>query len=126
MPSKTSAGHRARKEEEQKNRAIPERFPYLVTIIDELANLMQTASQNMETDIGILTRGTRAAGIRLIVAMQTPKRQVVTGMIKANIPTRVAFQVAKGTDSRVILDRQGRKNWWARETFCICRRVPPR
>ena len=97
----------ARKEEEQENRAIPERFPYLVIIIDELANLMQPASQDMETDIGILTRGARAAGIHLIAATQTPKKQVVTRTIKANIPTRIAFQVASGTDSRVILDRQG-------------------
>ena len=86
---------------------IPERFPYIVIIIDDLADLMQTVGADIETNIGRLTQKARAAGIHLIVATQTPRRQVVTGTIKANIPTRIAFQVASGTDSRVILDRQG-------------------
>ncbi|MEE9297043.1 MAG: DNA translocase FtsK 4TM domain-containing protein [Phycisphaerae bacterium] len=92
---------------EQERMQIPARLPYIVIIIDELADLMMTAAREVEHHLSRLAQKSRAVGIHIVVATQRPEVKVVTGLIKSNLPCRCAFRVASRMDSRIVLDQNG-------------------
>ena len=93
--------------EESLNIEIPEQLPLIIGIIDEFADLMMVSSSDLETPIARIAQMARAVGIHLILATQRPSREVITGIIKANFPSRIAFKVASRINSQIILDETG-------------------
>jgi S-DNA-T family DNA segregation ATPase FtsK/SpoIIIE len=94
-------------ETDEEREAIPKNLPFIVIVADEMADLMMTAGKEVEQHIIRLAQKSRAVGIHLILATQKPTVDVITGLIKSNLPARVSFQVASRTDSRVVLDEMG-------------------
>lgn len=101
------AAEKSKKSSEEGGSELPERMPYIVIILDELADIMQTYPRELESAIVRLAQMSRAVGIHLILSTQRPSVNVITGLIKANVPARVALQVASQIDSRTILDASG-------------------
>jgi len=99
--------NRLRPEDEQEAQRIPTYMPHIVIVVDEMADMMMTADKEVEAHIVRLAQKARAVGMHLIVATQKPTVDVVTGLIKGNLPARIAFQVSSRNDSRVVLDEMG-------------------
>jgi S-DNA-T family DNA segregation ATPase FtsK/SpoIIIE len=98
---------RVQPEDEEEHKRIPLRIPYIVIFVDEMNDLMMTMKKEVEGHIVRLAQKSRAAGIHLVVATQKPTVDIITGLIKSNLPARICFQVASRTDSRVVLDEMG-------------------
>lgn len=98
---------RLKPETEEEAEAIPDHLPFIVIVADEMADLMMSAGKEVEQHIIRLAQKSRAVGIHLILATQKPTVDVITGLIKSNLPARISFQVASRTDSRVVLDEMG-------------------
>ncbi|MGN6543546.1 MAG: DNA translocase FtsK, partial [Aureliella sp.] len=98
---------RLKPETDEEAEAIPDHLPFIVIVADEMADLMMTAGKEVEQHIIRLAQKSRAVGIHLILATQKPTVDVITGLIKSNLPARISFQVASRTDSRVVLDEMG-------------------
>lgn len=108
---------------DDEGKPIPAKIPYLVIIIDELADIMMTeAKQDVENCIARIAQKGRAAGIHIIVATQTPRVNIITGIIKANMPTRIALQVSSIVDSKVIIDGKGAEKLLGKGDMLI---IPP-
>jgi S-DNA-T family DNA segregation ATPase FtsK/SpoIIIE len=98
---------------------LPEKIPFIVIVVDEFADLMMQQGKDVETAVARLAQKARAAGMHVILATQRPSVDVITGMIKANFPTRIAFRVAQKVDSRTILDEQGAEHLLGRGDMLI-------
>ncbi len=98
---------------------LPEKLPYIVIVVDEFADLMMQQGKEVEAAVARLAQKARAAGMHVILATQRPSVDVITGMIKANFPTRIAFRVAQKVDSRTILDEQGAEHLLGRGDLLI-------
>ena len=94
-------------ENDHEGNIIPDKLPLIVILIDELADIMMMAKADVETSIARIAQKARAVGIHMVLATQTPRKDIITGVIKANLPSRIAFRVGGIVDSRVILDKKG-------------------